>query len=90
MDNLVLKLLILYIYHRNIMYLDLKNKIELFLKLNLVEYLKYFLDVFLYQLINVLFHMILKQKVYITNIFPKIIIAKLKNQAGFYGAVSEL
>ena len=32
----------------------------------------------------------LKQKVFITNTFPKIIIAKLKNKAGFYGAVSEL
>lgn len=32
----------------------------------------------------------LKEKVFITNTFPKIIIAKLKNKAGFYGAVSEL
>lgn len=32
----------------------------------------------------------LKEKVFITKTFPKIIIAKLKNKAGFYGAVSEL
>ena len=32
----------------------------------------------------------LKTKVFITKVFPKIMIAKLKNQAGFYGAVSEL
>ena len=32
----------------------------------------------------------LKEKVFITNTFPKILIAKLKNQAGFYGAISEL
>ena len=32
----------------------------------------------------------LKQKIFITKTFPKIIIAKLKNKAGFYGAVSEL
>lgn len=32
----------------------------------------------------------LKEKVFITNTFPKILIAKLKNKAGFYGAVSEL
>ena len=32
----------------------------------------------------------LKEKVFITNTFPKIIIAKLKNQAGVYGAISEL
>ena len=32
----------------------------------------------------------LKRKVFITKTFPKIMIAKLKNKAGFYGAVSEL
>lgn len=32
----------------------------------------------------------LKEKVFITKTFPKIMIAKLKNKAGFYGAVSEL
>lgn len=32
----------------------------------------------------------LKEKVFITKKFPKIMIAKLKNKAGFYGAVSEL
>lgn len=32
----------------------------------------------------------LKHKMFITNKLPKILIAKLKNKAGFYGAVSEL
>ena len=32
----------------------------------------------------------LKKKMFITNKMPKILIAKLKNKAGFYGAVSEL
>ena len=32
----------------------------------------------------------LKNKVFITNKFPKIVLAKLKNQAGFYGAVLNL
>ena len=32
----------------------------------------------------------LKEKVFITKVFPKIIIAKLKNNAGVYGSISEL
>ena len=32
----------------------------------------------------------LKHKMFITNKLPKILIAKLKNKAGFYGAISEL
>ena len=32
----------------------------------------------------------LKEKVYMTKVFPKIMIAKLKNKAGIYGAIANM